>query len=138
MENNNLKIIEDQDDYIQSLSIDRLHEMEKNSKFLFQNDMSLKAGKNLEDLKYDNIDIYIQNLQLEELKELETNSHLLEKTNEVDLQHKVKLTGLKRDIILLIETKKEKATLEQILTYCNTLHVPYNQILPELFTQTAC
>ena len=36
------------------------------------------------------------------------------------------------------ETKKEKATLEQILTYCNTLHIPYKQILPELFTQTTC
>lgn len=77
-------------------------------------------------------------MQLKELKELETNSHLLEKINEADLQHKVKLTGLERDIILLIETKKEKATLEQILIYCNTLHIPYKQILPELFTQASC
>jgi len=138
MKNNNLQIIEDQDDYIQSLDIARLHEVERNSKFLFQNDMSLQADKNFEDLKYDNTDVYIQNLQLKELKELETNSHLLKKINEADLQHKVKLTGLERNIILLIETKKEKATLEQILTYCNTLHIPYNQILPELFTQAAC
>ncbi|WP_207692359.1 hypothetical protein [Desulfonema limicola] len=137
MKNNNLQTIEEQDDYIQSLDIARLHEMERNSEFLFQNDTSLQADNNAEDLKYDNTDSYIQQLQINELKELEINSHLLEKINEVDLQHKVKLTGLKRDIILLIETKKEKATLEQILIYCNTLHIPYKQILPELFTQVA-
>ena|GEM_PF-3366655 len=138
MKNNNLQTIEEQDDYIQSLDIARLHEVERGSEFLFQNDMSLQSDKNSEDLKYDNTDVYIQNLQLKELRELEINSHLLEKINEADLQHKVKLTGLERHIILLIETKKEKATLEQILTYCNTLHIPYNQILPELFTQIAC
>lgn len=138
MKNNNLQIIEEQDDYIQSLDIARLREVEKNSRFLFQNDMSLQADKNSEDLKYDNTDVYIRNLQLKELKELETNSHLLEKINEADLRHKAKLTGLERDIILLIETKKEKATLEQILIYCNRLHIPYNQMLPELFTQAEC
>ncbi|MCP4353326.1 MAG: hypothetical protein GY795_48365 [Desulfobacterales bacterium] len=68
---------------------------------------------------------------MKELKELETDSHLPEKINEADLQHKVRLTGLERDIILLIETRKEKATLEQILIYCNTLHIPYNQMLPD-------
>ncbi len=138
MKNNNLQTIEEQDDHIQSSDIARLREVERNSRFLFQNDMSLQADKNSEDLKYDNTDVYIRNLQLKELKELETNSHLLEKINEADLRHKVKLTGLERDIILLIETKKEKATLEQILIYCNRLHIPYNQMLPELFTQAAC
>lgn len=138
MKNNNFQTIEEQDDFIQSLDIARLHEVERNSEVLFQNDMSLQVDKNSEDLKYDNTDKYIQNLQLKELKELETNSHLLEKINEADLRHKVKLTGLERDIILLIETKKEKATLEQIMIYCNKLHIPYNQILPELFTQAGC
>jgi hypothetical protein len=138
MKNNNLQTIEEQDDYIKSLDIARLHEVERNSEFLFQNDMLLQADKNSEDMKYGNTDRYIQNLQLKELRELEANCNLLEKINEADLQHKVKLTGLERHIILLIETKKEKATLEQILTYCNTLHIPYKQILPELFTQAAC
>ncbi|MDM8550960.1 hypothetical protein QUF72_12810 [Desulfobacterales bacterium HSG2] len=138
MKNNNLQTTEEQDDYIQSLDIARLREVERNSEFLFQNDMSLQADKNSEDLKYDNTDVYVQNLQLKELKKPETNSHLPEKTNEADLRHKVRLTGLERDVILLIETRKEKATLEQILTYCDTLHIPYNQMLPELFTQAAC
>ncbi len=133
-----MQITEEQDDYIQSLDIARLHELERNSRVLFQNGMSLQADRNSEDLKYDSTDAYIQNLQLKELKELETDSHLLKKINETDLRHKARLTGLERDIILLIETEKEKATLEQILTYCNTLHIPYNQILPELFTQPAC
>lgn len=123
---------------MQSLDIAQLREVERNSELLLQNDMSLLADENFEDLKYDNTDGYIQNLQLKELKELEANSHLLEKINEADLQHKVNLTGLKRDIILLIETRKEKATLEQILIYCNALHIPYHRILPELFTQAAC
>ena len=109
MKNNNLQIIEEQDDYIQSSDIARLREVERNSEFLFQNDMSLQADKNSEDLKYDNTDAYIQNLQLKELKELETDSHLPEKINEADLQHKARLTGLERDIILLIETKKGKS-----------------------------
>jgi len=54
MKNNNLQTIEEQDDYIQSLDIAQLHEVERNSEFLFQNDMSLQADKNFDDLKYDN------------------------------------------------------------------------------------
>jgi len=138
MKNNSLQTIEERDDYIQSLDVARLREVERNSEFLLQNEMSLQTDRNSEDLKYDNTDMYIQNLQLRELKELEANSHLLEKINEADLRHKARLTGLERDIILLIETRKEKATLEQILIYCNTLHIPYNRILPEIFTQAAC
>jgi len=136
MKNNKLTTIEDQDDYIQSADIDQLREIENRSNFLFQNNISLHNYSNYEDLKYSNIDEYIKNLQLSELKEIETNSHLLEKINEDDLHHKIKITGLEKNIIILIETNKEKATLEQIITYCNTLHIPYNKMLPELFIQT--
>jgi hypothetical protein len=54
MKNNNLQTIEEQDDYIQSLDIAQLHEVERNSEFLFQNDMSLQADKKFDDLKYNN------------------------------------------------------------------------------------
>ena len=133
-----LQIIEEQDDYIQSLGIAQLHEVERNSEFLFQNEMSLQTDGNYEDLRYDNTGAYFQSLPLKELRKLETNSHPLRKVNEADLQHKAKLKGLERHIILIIKTKKEKTTLEQILTYCNKLHILYNQILPEIFTQTTC
>ena len=136
MKNNKLTTIEEQDDCIQSLDIAQLREMESRSNFLFQNIKSLQNDSNYDDLKYSNIDEYIKNLQLSELREIEKNSQLLEQWNEVDLHHKIKITWLDRNIIILIETKKEKATLEQIITYCNTLHIPYNEMLPELFIQT--
>lgn len=67
MKNKNLQTIEEQDDYIQSLDIVQLQEVEENSEILFQNEMSLRTEKNSEDMKYDNTDTYIQNLQLKEL-----------------------------------------------------------------------
>lgn len=137
MKNKNIQTLENQDNFIQSLSIDKLREIESQSKCLFQNDKLLQENSYCEDLRYSNIDEYIQNMQLAELRTLEKNSQLLKQINEIDLQHKVNLTGLRKEIIILIETKKEKATLEQIIMYCNRLHIPYERLLPELFVQRA-
>jgi len=135
---NNIQMVEDQDNFIQSLDIERLREIENQSKCLFQNDNLLQENCYYDDdLRYSNIDEYIQNMQLAELRILEKNSQLLEQINEIDLQHKVNLTGLRKEIVILIETKKEKATLEQIIKYCNRLHIPYERLLPELFVQRA-
>jgi len=51
------------------------------------------------------------------------------------IKHKSKITGLDERIIILIETKKEKATLEQLMIYCKKLHLPFKNIIPEFFHQ---
>ena len=137
MKNSKIQMVEDQDNCIQLLDIERLREIENQSTCLFQNENVLQEHCYYENLRYSNIDEYIQNMQLTELRTLEHNSQLFEQINEIDLQHKVNLTGLRKEIVILIETKKEKATLEQKIKYCNRLHIPYERLLPGLFVQRA-
>jgi hypothetical protein len=134
MHNNEINIenIDDSDDYIQSLDIDQLRQLEKNSTFLFTNELSICPE---DDQFYSEIDDYIQSLQLSELKEIESNSQMINKISQSTIKHKSKITGLDERIIILIETKHEKATLEQLMTYCKKLHVPYQKIMPEFFQQ---
>jgi hypothetical protein len=134
MQNNkiNAENIDESDDYIQSLDINQLRQLEKNSTFLFSNEpLNVPA----DDQFYLEIDDYIQSLQLSELKEIENNSQLLKNISQSTIKHKSKITGLDERIIILIETKREKATLEQLMIYCNKLHVPYQKIIPEFFQQ---
>lgn len=133
MKTNNLNIesIEEFDDYIQSLDTNQLKQIEKDSIFLFSNQ---QLDDNLVDEQdYLEIDNYIQSLQISELREIEKNSEILNKIFKSTIKHKSKITGLDERIILLIETKKEKATIEQLMIYCNKLHIPYQKIVPEFF-----
>lgn len=128
---NNIETIDEFDDYIQSLDISQLRQLENTSKFLFSADLS--SNIDTDEQLYLEIDDYIQSLQLSELREIEKNSQLLKTINRTAIKHKSKITGLDEKIILLIETKKEKATLEQLMIYCNKLHIPFQQIAPEFF-----
>lgn len=132
MQNNKINIenIDESDDYIQSLDINQLRQLEKSSTFLFSNEPSDFPEV---EQSYLEIDDYIQSLQLSELKEIESNSQMINKISQSTIKHKSKITGLDERIIILIETKHEKATLEQLLIYCNKLHVPYQKIMPEFF-----
>ena len=71
----------------------------------------------------------LQQMPLEELRALKGNAIALSPT----LEEKIHLTGLTATVIQQLETQKEKATLEQILTYCQRLHIPIQQFVPELF-----
>ena len=110
-----------------------MRELEKTSKFLFSNELSSKIDN--DEQSYLEVDEYIQSLQLSELQEIENNSKLLKRINQTTIKHKSKITGLDERIIILIETKKEKATIEQLLIYCNKLNIPYQKIVPEFFIQ---
>lgn len=129
--NLDIETIDEYDDYIQSLNINQLRNLENSGKFLFSCDLStnIDTDENL----YLEIDQYIQSLQLVELKEIESNSKLLKNINQTVIKHKSKITGLDEKIIMLIETRKEKATLEQLIIYCNKLHIPFQKIVPEFF-----
>ena len=136
MQNNiNIETIDEFDDYIQSLDINQLRELENTSQFLFTNDSTPDFDN--EQQLYLEIDTYIQSLQLSELREIENNSQLLKKINRTTVKHKSKITGLDEKIIWLIETKKEKATLEQLMTYCNKLQILFQKIAPEIFINLA-
>ncbi|ETR73841.1 MAG: hypothetical protein OMM_06705 [Candidatus Magnetoglobus multicellularis str. Araruama] len=76
---NNIQMVEDQDNFIQSLDIERLREIENQSKCLFQNDNLLQENCYDDDLRYSNIDEYIQNMQLAELRTLEKIVNCLSK-----------------------------------------------------------
>ncbi len=133
MKTNNLKIesIDDFDDYIQSLNINELQQIEKDSLLLFSN--NIIENNDIDQQDYSEIDNYIQSLQISELREIENNCELMNKINKSAIKHKAKITGLDELVILIIETKKEKATLEQLMIYCNKLHIPYQKIIPEFF-----
>ena len=122
--------VEEQDDLIQSLSLKELRAMSKKSV-----PISFEITDTQEE--FDEIpltmDAYIQNLQLKELKQLVHNSFMLQSIQFEVLEHKAKLTGLDKYVILLIEKQKESATLSQIMTYCRKLNIPFKTFLPELY-----
>lgn len=81
--------------------------------------------------EYYETDEEIQNLQITELRNFVNTA----KQNEekYTIQDKIIQTGLNENTILLIETNKYKATLEQLMSYCKDLKISYKSFLPELF-----
>lgn len=113
---------EKQDDFIQSLDIsDIKRDLIGKSILKTKNDID-------EHNEYLDTDFNIQNLTIEELKQLSKK----EKSN-ISIQYKIVQTGLDENTILLIETNKYRATLEELMCYCNGLNISYRKFLPELF-----
>jgi hypothetical protein len=128
--NKNLDI-EAQDAAIQAMSIAQLKQFRQRSTRL---NIVLEGAQHEEaDNATTNMDTYIQQLQLSALRKIVENSQLLSKINEDSLRHKSNITGLDRNIVLLIENSKENATLQQIVTYCTKLNIPFKRLLPELY-----
>jgi len=134
--NMKFKSIDEQDDFIQSLSLKELKKLNKKNQLLFQNNGEIIPEPEEESSDLIAFDEYIQRLQLTELKKIFSDKQSVNQLDDVALGEKVKITGLDRNVILIIETKKEKATLEQIMIYCKQLHIPYQQLIPEFFMQT--
>ena len=129
MKTNNLpyETTEQQDDYIQSLSIDEL-KMSFVGKLVFTE----KANENIAIAdEYLEEDEKIQNLQINELKNFVKSAK--QKEEKDTIQYKITQTGLNENTILLIETNKYRATLEQLISYCKGLRISYKDFLPELF-----
>jgi hypothetical protein len=128
--NKNLDI-EAQDAAIQAMSIAQLKQFRQRSTRL---NIVLEGAQHEEaNNATTNMDTYIQQLQLSALRKIVENSQLLSKINEDSLRHKSNITGLDRNIVLLIENSKENATLQQIVTYCTKLNIPFKRLLPELY-----
>ncbi|MEN9610051.1 MAG: hypothetical protein RLZZ628_865 [Bacteroidota bacterium] len=121
---------EQEDDLIQPLAVKELRAISQKSI-----PISFEIADTQEDLDEISLtmDAYIQNLQLKALKQLVSNSFILQNIHAEALEHKAKLTGLDKYIILLIEKQKESATLSQIMTYCKKLNIPFKTFLPELY-----
>jgi hypothetical protein len=128
--NKNLDI-EAQDAAIQAMSIAQLKQFRQRSTRL--NIVLEGAQHEAADNATTNMDTYIQQLQLSALRKIVENSQLLSKINEDSLRHKSNITGLDRNIVLLIENSKENATLQQIVTYCTKLNISFKRLLPELY-----
>lgn len=122
-----------QDDSIQSLSLKELKELIIEDEFLFPSEGDFVSKSYPEENDYRTIDELIQNTQLAELKKIFKDQELTHQADELAIATKASITGLDKNTILLIETKKEKATLEQIMTYCRKLHIPFQQLIPEIF-----
>ncbi|MCF8365008.1 MAG: hypothetical protein K9H16_04460 [Bacteroidales bacterium] len=122
-----------QDDSIQSLSLKELKELIIEDEFLFPSKGDFVSKSYPEENDYRTIDELIQNTQLAELKKIFKDQELTHQADELAIATKASITGLDKNTILLIETKKEKATLEQIMTYCRKLHIPFQQLIPEIF-----
>jgi len=64
----NTKVINKQDDYLQSLSLKELKELSTEGEFLFRGEGDVVAEPNIKDINYCTIDELIQTTQLAELK----------------------------------------------------------------------
>ncbi len=129
MKTNNLtyETTEKQDDYIQSLSINEL----KNSfvgKSVFKEQTNSDIAISDEYLETDE---KIQNLQINELRNFVNTTK--QNKEKYTIQYKITQTGLNENTILLIETNKYRATLEQLISYCKGLKISYKSFLPELY-----
>jgi hypothetical protein len=113
---------EQQDDYIQSLSVSDIKNV-----FVGNSILVGKAGTEIEEECFDT-DFEIQNLSMSELKELSKP-----KKQTFSIQYKIAHTGLDANTILLIETNKYRATLHELMLYCKGLNISYRNFLPELF-----
>ena len=116
-----------QDGYIQSLSIEELKtSFIGKPVFTQSSDENIVTGDQVLET-----DEEIQNLQINELKNFVNKTKQI---NEKDtIQYKIIQTGLNENTILLIETNKYRATLEQLISYCNGLEISYKDFLPELY-----
>ncbi len=123
-DNNHIeKTIEQQDDFIQSLSV-----LDIKKDLIGEPVLRSKNAKSV-DNEYLKSDFEIQKLTINELKELSS----LEKSS-FSMKYKIAKTGLDENTILLIETNKYRATLAELMSYCKGLNISYRQFLPELFS----
>jgi DNA-binding Xre family transcriptional regulator len=115
---------------IQKLPLKQLRKVVKNSVLLFKNNGEIQAPAEEDDILVEKefVSAKIQKLSLRELRALRNK-------NSINLTEKVTITGLSQEVIQKLETQKEKATLEEIVTYCRSLHIPFKDFLPELFVQ---
>ncbi len=113
---------EKQDDFIQSLNISEI-KVNLIGKSVFK-----AKSEVVEPNEYKGIDFEIQNLSVSELKKLAKPDK-----QKISIQHKIIQTGLDANTILLIETNKYRATLEELMSYCKGLNISYKKFLPELF-----
>ncbi len=120
--------IEKQATNIQKLPLKQLRKVVKNSVLLLKNNGEIQAPAEEIDIPIEKeiISTKIQQLSLRELRALRNKSN-------INLTEKVTVTGLSQEIIQKLETQKEKATLEEIVIYCRSLHIPFKDFLPELF-----
>ncbi len=120
--------IEKEDSYIQNLSLKDLKKISSTKKNTFFE--MKKFENNFYDDKIINLDEAIQNSSINELKLLKKTMKNIEKYN---MKYKAIKTGLSENRIILIETNKQKATLEELICYCKGLEISYKKFLPELF-----
>lgn len=59
--------------------------------------------------------------------------NIVDKAKQTPITEKEKITGLDKVTILKIETNKLSATLQDIITYCQKLQIPFNEFIPELY-----
>lgn len=120
------KTPEQLDDFIQSLSIDDLKLSFIGSSIYTELNDDLKLVD-----EFSETDENIQDLQLSDLRNFVNFVKFPEQ--DLTIQYKISHTGLDENTILLIETNKYRATLEQIISYCRGLKINYKEFLPELF-----
>ncbi len=82
------------------------------------------------DVNMESVSLRLQEMPLNELRNLQVEKTQIPKAS---LSEKSAITGLSQDTIAIIETRKEKATLEDILRYCTKLNISFKEFLPELF-----
>ncbi|MEZ4888104.1 MAG: helix-turn-helix transcriptional regulator [Chitinophagales bacterium] len=120
---------EEQDDFLQNLSVKELKNLSKQSKYLFKNE-GVEVGN--ESLGNELMDDSLMNMSLSQLRHLRKNAATSKEDKHL-IAVKSKTTGLSKAVIQQIESNKGLASLNDIMTYCQKLNISYKEFLPELF-----
>jgi hypothetical protein len=122
---------EQKSEAILKMSLKELRDRSKNSVVFFENKGDIvPCADEAETPEQAEMSDKIQSMSLKELRALKKTHRLVVTPSRAE---KVKITGLSAETIEKLETRKEKATLEEIMIYCNRLHISFQQFLPELF-----
>ena len=79
-----------------------------------------------DEMEFTEEELMLQNMSLKEVKALFKNSKAI--------AEKTAKTGLSEKAIKRVEENRKKATLEEIIAYCQGLKISFQDFIPELFT----
>jgi len=110
---------EEQDDFLQNLSVKELKNLSKQSKPLFKNE-GVEVGN--DSLGNELVDESLMNMSLSQLRHLRKNATTPKEDKHL-IAAKSKTTGLSKAVIQQIESNKGLASLNDIMTYCQKLNI---------------
>lgn len=128
----NRKELEAQDDMIQNMSVKELKTLFSKGKSRTVDTNALYSEEQ-QSVFQEEIECSEEELSLHNMSPIELNNLYKRSKKLLPIAEKTAKTGLSKKVIERLEKNKRKATLEEIIAYCQGLKISFREFLPELF-----